>query len=64
MAERPAANIEEKGHEPDKGDINAMVHDHHARIGAIEAHLGMAKEPGVAKEETGKREPNRERKRH
>lgn len=59
MPDKTEANIKEKGHEPDKGDINAMVHDHHARIGAIEAHLGMKKEKGVSKEES-----MRGRKRH
>ena len=55
--EKAAAKINEKGHEPDKSD--SMLDNHESRIGAIETHLGMKKEPGVAKEES-----MRARKRH
>lgn len=77
MAEKPAANISEKGHMPDKDETPNAHHcdhcgSHHARLTAVEAKLGMTAQPGVAKEETAShasanlkaKEPQRERKRH
>ncbi len=76
VADRPSAKIEETGHAPDKSEATGAhwVHcaDHHARLTAVEMHLGMAAQPGVAAEETAsratqtetKKEASRARKRH
>jgi hypothetical protein len=68
------ADIKDKHPPPDKSEATGAGHcehcaDHHARLTAVETHLGMAPQPGVAAEETGKshsKEPtvNRERARH
>lgn len=59
MVDRANTEIREKGHEPDKSDANRSA-EFHARICACEDKLGIKREPGVAKEETGVRT----RKRH
>ena len=76
MAEKPQADIREKGHAPDKPGTDvehAKGHcehceDHAHRIGLIETLVGLGSkpQPGVAKEETAHKESsvNRERKRH
>jgi hypothetical protein len=72
MADKTAAHIKEKGHMPDKNEDPGTEHcphcaDHHARLSAVEAHLGMATEHGVAAEETGahkEKKPSYTRKRH
>ena len=76
MADRSAATIEEKGHAPDKREATGAhcehCADHHMRLTAVEAHLGMTPQPGVATEETAsratqketKKEASRLRKRH
>ena len=72
MADKTAATISEKGHEPDKSEdplaeFRETMGEHHVRLTRLEDHVGLAPEPGVAAEETGKHEekkPNYGRKRH
>lgn len=80
MAEHPNDDVKDL-HQPMPDDAStaerlghheAMLMDHHARLGAVEKHLGIKTEAGVAKEETQgkatekatKREASRERRRH
>lgn len=59
--DKTAANIKEKGHQPDKSEEAHCPHckEHEGRLTAVEERLGMKKEPGVSKEES-----MRGRKRH
>jgi hypothetical protein len=64
MADVTEAKIKESGHKPDKSEATGAGHcphcaEHEGRISAVEAKLGIKKEPGVSKEEA-----SRERKRH